>query len=371
MGFFSNIKNAILDNIKALDDKINIPIYHNFREAEDINERAKQDYDSIIRKIKNVRQQTEHILASYGNKKLQVYDTSIRTFVHQFDRIKGVNLTEIKANDSLSKQVVSAINIRETNFQFIDGVKTLIASGGAGAVGGAVAFGAVGVLASASTGTAISSLAGAAATNATLAWLGGGSLAAGGGGIALGTTVLGGLVAIPAIVVGGFVLNAKSKEALENAKANRAEVNKVIAEADAAIAAMNVIFSRCNQMRETITRLGSHLDRLNTKLENIIDEYLRKYFYQRWIDSIKRFFARVLSMVNLKTPHWLARPRKVDYSKFSEEEKKFIWVVTSVAQTTKNVLDTELLSNHGTASDQSAKMIELANDFIKELPDNQ
>lgn len=42
----------------------------------------------------------------------------------------------------------------------------------------------------ASTGTAISSLSGAAATNAALAWLGGGALAAGGGGIPAGTALL-------------------------------------------------------------------------------------------------------------------------------------------------------------------------------------
>ena len=43
----------------------------------------------------------------------------------------------------------------------------------------------------ASTGTAISSLSGVAARNATLAWLGGGTLAAGGLGIAGGAIVLG------------------------------------------------------------------------------------------------------------------------------------------------------------------------------------
>ena len=42
----------------------------------------------------------------------------------------------------------------------------------------------------ASTGTAISSLSGAAATNAALAWLGGGALAAGGGGMAAGEAFL-------------------------------------------------------------------------------------------------------------------------------------------------------------------------------------
>ena len=55
-------------------------------------------------------------------------------------------------------------------------------------VGSAVTS-AVTAYATASTGTAISTLSGAAATNATLAALGGGSLASGGGGMALGATV--------------------------------------------------------------------------------------------------------------------------------------------------------------------------------------
>lgn len=42
----------------------------------------------------------------------------------------------------------------------------------------------------ASTGTAIGGLSGAAATNAALAWLGGGTIAAGGGGVALGSAIV-------------------------------------------------------------------------------------------------------------------------------------------------------------------------------------
>lgn len=51
------------------------------------------------------------------------------------------------------------------------------------------------------TGTAIASLGGAAAKNATLAYLGGGTVASGGGGMALGTLVTGGAVAVAAIAV--------------------------------------------------------------------------------------------------------------------------------------------------------------------------
>jgi hypothetical protein len=53
----------------------------------------------------------------------------------------------------------------------------------------------------ASTGTAISTLSGAAATNASLAWLGGGAVSVGGGGVAVGSVVLtGGVVVIAGAV---------------------------------------------------------------------------------------------------------------------------------------------------------------------------
>ena len=69
----------------------------------------------------------------------------------------------------------------------------------------------------AGTGTAISSLSGAAATNATLAWLGGGTLASGGGGMAAGAFVLGGVVTVAvvgvsAVTMYGFHLYEQKEE---------------------------------------------------------------------------------------------------------------------------------------------------------------
>lgn len=58
------------------------------------------------------------------------------------------------------------------------------------AMGPTVAMGFATTFGVASTGTAISTLSGAAATNAALAWIGGGALAAGGGGIAAGEAFL-------------------------------------------------------------------------------------------------------------------------------------------------------------------------------------
>jgi transcriptional regulator with XRE-family HTH domain len=94
-----------------------------------------------------------------------------------------------------------------------------IAGAGVGAGTAAGVFAAVSTAATASTGTAIASLSGAAASSATLAWLGGGSLAAGGMGVAGGTVVLTGIVALPALLAVGGVLVWKGRKLRKEAEA--------------------------------------------------------------------------------------------------------------------------------------------------------
>ena len=90
------------------------------------------------------------------------------------------------------------------------------ATGGAAAWAGAgtiaAALGSTGILGStATTGTVISSLSGAAATNASLAALGGGALSVGGGGMAVGTAVVAGAGATAGGAAGGTVAHFATK----------------------------------------------------------------------------------------------------------------------------------------------------------------
>ncbi len=104
---------------------------------------------------------------------------------------------------------------------------------GAAGVGAGVAVAALGPTAAmgiattfgvASTGTAISALSGAAATNAALAWLGGGALAVGGGGMAAGNAFLalagpiGWAIAGVAIAASGLMFwkSSSDKKKIEN-----------------------------------------------------------------------------------------------------------------------------------------------------------
>lgn len=82
----------------------------------------------------------------------------------------------------------------------------------------------VGALGSASTGAAISGLSGAAATNATLAWFGGGALAAGGAGVSGGMAVLGGIVAAPLIAIASYTTHKKASEIQDE----KAKLDKIV-----------------------------------------------------------------------------------------------------------------------------------------------
>lgn len=86
--------------------------------------------------------------------------------------------------------------------------------------------GATAFLGTAGTGAAIGGLHGAAAINATLAALGGGTLAGGGFGIAGGMAVLGGLLIIPGLAVGGYVWDKNVRESYQKAQ-TYAEKTKV------------------------------------------------------------------------------------------------------------------------------------------------
>lgn len=148
-----------------------------------------------------------------------------------------IELGQLREDDATNPDVVAAHQLKT----YANGVVRTLAAGTGGvaagtAVGGAAAYGtfvAAAAFGTASTGAAISGLSGIAATNATLALLGGGTLAAGGAGIAGGTMVLAGIVAAPTVVLfaGGLAWMAKRN------RKQRQEFDAQLEEAEAQLVA--------------------------------------------------------------------------------------------------------------------------------------
>jgi hypothetical protein len=193
---------------------------------------------------------------AYGRKKLNAAEATVGRFLDVLRR-------EGDHGGVFGMHQLDGIDISPTEhseLQALRGHALELASGvGGAALSGAAAsagtVGLVGLLGTASTGTAIAGLSGAAAQSATLAWLGGGSLAAGGGGVAMGSMVLGGIALAPAVFVGGFMLAAKGNEAISEARGFEADVAVAVAELDAVRAFLGRAKKRVQQLDRVLGEL--------------------------------------------------------------------------------------------------------------------
>lgn len=136
---------------------------------------------------------------------------------------------------------------------------SLVGGVGAGTLTALGAYGAVAAFGTASTGAAISGLSGAAASSATLAWLGGGALAAGGMGIVGGTAVLGGIVAAPGIIAFGVFRQVKAGKVQKEAAEKIQQIKVQEAKIDRDQARLQTVRQRCNEVQRTIKELAAQL----------------------------------------------------------------------------------------------------------------
>lgn len=133
------------------------------------------------------------------------------------------------------------------------------------ALGPTAAMGIATTFGVASTGTAISALSGAAATNAALAWLGGGALAVGGGGMAAGSAFLalagpvGWAIAGVSVIASGLIFfkTKSDKERLEN-------IYTLISNRDIKSYELAIV-----ELSERITRIVDESGKLNDAIAKI------------------------------------------------------------------------------------------------------
>ena len=137
-------------------------------------------------------------VAQLGVHALYLYE-SIERVQKLFDAIRGLSEEDKRKYDEIKKrtlewrQQVDSIKEQYNSALKKEGVGGAVGTGigvSVAMMGPTVAMGVATTFGVASTGTAISELAGAAATKAALAWLGGGALSAGGGGMAAGKALL-------------------------------------------------------------------------------------------------------------------------------------------------------------------------------------
>ncbi len=288
--------------------------------AKEINTIANESVENAKAQLEQQRIWVANSLNSLGELKLKVLSGTVTHFVDTFSKIKNIDFTSSVGIEELSK-----LHIDQKDFEELKELGNfavhLMQGTSLGVAGGTLmAFGSYGLakgFAAASTGTAISALHGAAATNATLAFFGGGSLAAGGMGMTAGVAVLGSIVAGPALLVMGLITGTKAQEKVDNALANKAQADEIVE-------ALKVAATQCSAIRRRTMMFYNLLTHLDTQ-----------------------FLPLVWQMENV------INSEGDDYRNYSPESKKVIMAAAATAGSIKAIIDTPLLTDDGGLTNES------------------
>lgn len=325
----------ILIGIAALSGlfgaKKGVDAYKHNKDASKVNTKA----NSIFRDYKNEclqqKSETTKILEILGKQKLNIWSNQMSRFIRLFEQIKNVEIIDNVKTDSLKSFYLDETQLSQIKVVSLNAKEIMgggLASLSSGALVGVASYGLTMTLASASTGTAIASLTGVAATNATLAWLGGGSLAAGGMGIAGGTLVLGGLVFGPALAVGGVFMDAKARKKLAQAKINLSNARKAATELSLAITILKGIGKTGQNVIGILDKLIERFDPLLDTLETLIKD------------------------------------KGTNYQKYDDLGKHKVYLNVQIVQVLKTVLETPILKEDGSQNNKSELSYKGAKEFL-------
>ncbi|MFP2895546.1 hypothetical protein [Corallococcus sp. 4LFB] len=226
------------------------------RDAEALGEAAEAKHRKWIGKLDEARSGLQGQLAALDAQRSQVVST---TFRRLFDFLEQMEQqARLAALESLGTLGVNREEVRQFAVQYVEAGGTVsgaVAAAMTGAGASAMTTGLVTSFATAGTGVAMSGLSGAAANSALLAWLGGGSLAAGGFGMAGGAVVLGGIAVAPAVAVAGFVIAREGEKAKTKAEAYSRKVRRQVARIKAAIALLGRAELRVGELSGVLEQL--------------------------------------------------------------------------------------------------------------------
>ncbi|WP_208391455.1 glycine zipper family protein [Helicobacter pylori] len=295
-------------------------------EADEFIKKAEVLKEEATKKAESTQSDCKLAFARFGEKKLRVLSHSVSNFLNHFHRLKrstitieGINMQDIQGQVSDAQKITN--QYREVDFFDVSGAVAGSVIGGVLAAYGAYAG--VGMLASTAGGVAIAELSGVAATNATLAWLGGGALSVGGFGMVGGMAVLGGLLAGPALAIFGAISADEMEKKLDDAKAYCSQVEAASKKADVMIDVLRSV----EKMAELFTRQITKFDALFFSLAQEAIATMKKHNY--------------------------------DTSRYNQKEKDQLCVTVSTLMTLSAFLKVSIMDEHQKLNEKAKNALNL------------
>lgn len=297
--------------------------YSDRKEAKRLNEDGAAKFYRAKKRLKRARKKCKKQLKALGQLNLEVWHRQLGRFVTLFQKLRNVDLQGAPEMDELGTGFETGLaEMQDVTRRVAEafGGGTIAAS--SGILIGVASYGSATLFATASTGTAISTLSGVAAKSATLAWFGGGSLAAGGLGVAGGTAVLGGITVAPALAVGSTVYANKAREVLAEAKCNHARNKSAAKEMRNAAKEVKGITKEAVQLCELLVRLDECSSEVLDAFEALLDR------------------------------------NGSDYAEYAKSERQIVYRAVGFARGLKKVLETPLLDESGVSANGYQKALD-------------
>ena len=234
------------------------------REAKEIKTISQEYVEAAEALTEQRRIELNDRIEEFGALRLQALGDTLGRFLIILEKLKQRNKEkEYELLDGLGIDTKTLDAMGALDMTVSESLKVTATTGalGVAAVLGtpALVTGAVTAFATASTGTAISTLSGAAASNAVLAWLGGGSIAAGGGGMAAGSVVLVGITAGAtagvALLSAGLLTSTHYARKLTDAKTYQKDVALGVANLENAWLTMDAVGDRVDELSDVTEEL--------------------------------------------------------------------------------------------------------------------
>lgn len=236
------------------------------KEANDTMKSADSIHKKNIKRFEDTSEAANKAMDKLGTLELEI--------LHSFDEFSDT-IEKIQNRPQFKEYKKDGVTLptydKETLKSVSVGAGVLLGGLGGAAVGTAGGFAAAGAttsavmaLGTASTGTAIASLSGAAATNATLAALGGGAITAGGGGMVLGTSILGATTLGVGLLVGGVIFNITGSKLSDKADEAWAQMRK-------AEKTINTACAYLNDLKSAATKYTVSLETTRKKYKEIFE----------------------------------------------------------------------------------------------------
>lgn len=318
-----------------------VQAYQNRESSLSLKQACEKYYDGAQKVTETARENLNKTINTFGKYRLETLHETTGRFLGVLKDMNKEN--RIKEYEILDHIGINTESIKKMERLDMEASKALKSTATVGALGAAAAMGtpalvtsAVGALATASTGTAISSLSGVATTNATLAWLGGGSLASGGGGMAAGATVLSGITmgatAGIGLVAAGLIASTYYSKKLTETKEYQKTVENHVADMEKVWTVLDGIKTRTDELSDVTKKLGI---RLKSELD-----YLEPLAVDFTIDNL--YYNMVFQRVGLlaKSMSELAQTPLLDDTGNTSN------ISAQIIQDTKKILNTKII-NHG------------------------